>query len=69
MPGPGAAASLGAGLSSPDEPLARLERLVEELRAADDPETAIDLLSRISEAAREAEAVLERARREAGANA
>jgi hypothetical protein len=59
---------------SADESLRRAEELLEKLEAArarlestDDPEAAIEVLSELSELAREVEAELTRAKREADA--
>jgi hypothetical protein len=47
--------------------LERLEKTRERLESTDDPEAAIDILGELSEIAKEVEAELEQARREAGA--
>jgi exonuclease VII small subunit len=62
---------------SSEDSLSRAEELLERLEAAraeleqvaerDDPEAAIDILQRLAELAKEIEAELQRARREAGA--
>ena len=58
---------------SSEEALARAEQLLERLEAArarlestEDPEAAIDVLNELAELAKEVEAELQRARREAG---
>ena len=59
-----------------EESLARAESLLErldatraKLEATDDPEQAIDLLAELSELAKEVQAEIERAKREADAHA
>ena len=47
--------------------LERLEKTRERLESTDDPEAAIDILGELSEIAKDVEAELEQARREAGA--
>jgi hypothetical protein len=63
-------------MSSSDDPLERAEQLLERLEAerarleqATDPEVVIDVLGQLAELAREIEAELNRAQREAGAGA
>jgi len=53
-------------LKRAEELLARLEQTRERLEAADDPDAAIDILAELSEIAKQVEAELEQARREAG---
>jgi hypothetical protein len=53
-------------LGRAEELLGRLEQTRERLETADDPEAAIDILAELAEIARQVEAELERARREAG---
>ena len=53
-------------LKRAEELLARLEQTRERLEAADDPEAAIDILAELSEIAKQVEAQLEQARRDAG---
>jgi hypothetical protein len=59
----GAEDSLGRA----EELLDRLEQTRARLESIDDPEAAIDILGELAELARQVEAELERARREAGA--
>lgn len=49
--------------------LARLEATRARLEATDDPEQAIEILAELSELAKQVEAELQRARRQAGAGA
>lgn len=49
--------------------LARLEATRVRLEATDDPEQAIEILAELSELAKQVEAELQRARRQAGAGA
>ena len=49
--------------------LARLEAARARLEQTDDPEQAVEVLGELSELAREVEAALQRARRQAGAGA
>ena len=53
-------------LKRAEELLGRLEQTRERLEAADDPDAAIDILAELSEIAKQVEAELEQARREAG---
>jgi len=53
-------------LKRAEELLARLEQTRERLEAADDPDAAIDILAELAEIAKQVEAELEQARREAG---
>ena len=53
-------------LKRAEELLARLEQTRERLEAADDPDAAIDILAELSEIAKQVEAELEQARRDAG---
>ena len=53
-------------LKRAEELLARPEQTRERLEAADDPDAAIDILAELSEIAKQVEAELEQARREAG---
>lgn len=53
-------------LKRAEELLARLEQTRERLEAADDPDAAIDILAELSEIAKQVEAQLEQARRDAG---
>jgi hypothetical protein len=53
-------------LKRAEELLGRLEQTRERLEAADDPEAAIDILAELAEIAKQVEAELEDARREAG---
>ena len=53
-------------LKRAEELLGRLEQTRERLEAADDPEAAIDILAELAEIAKQVEAALEDARREAG---
>jgi len=53
-------------LKRAEELLARLDQTRERLEAADDPDAAIDILAELSEIAKQVEAELEQARREAG---
>jgi exonuclease VII small subunit len=59
----GAEDSLGRA----EELLDRLEQTRARLESVEDPEAAIDILGELAELARQVEAELERARREAGA--
>ena len=52
-------------LKRAEELLGRLEQTRERLEAADDPEAAIDILAELAEIAKQVEAALEDARREA----
>jgi hypothetical protein len=54
-------------LGRAEELLGRLEQTRERLESTEDPEAAIDILTELAEIARQVEAELERARREAGA--
>jgi len=54
-------------LGRAEELLGRLEQTRERLAATQDAEAAIDLLGELAEIAKQVEAELERARREAGA--
>ena len=53
-------------LKRAEELLGRLEQTRERLEAADDPDAAIDILAELAEIAKQVEAALEQARREAG---
>jgi hypothetical protein len=53
-------------LGRAEELLGRLERTRERLEATQDAEAAIDILGELAEIAKQVEAELERARREAG---
>jgi hypothetical protein len=53
-------------LGRAEELLGRLEQARGRLEAIEDPEAAIDILGELAELARQVEAELERARREAG---
>jgi exonuclease VII small subunit len=53
-------------LKRAEELLARLEQTRERLETADDPDAAIDILAELSEIAKQVEAELEQARRDAG---
>jgi hypothetical protein len=53
-------------LKRAEELLARLEQTRERLEAADDPDAAIDILAELAEIAKQVEAELEQARRDAG---
>jgi hypothetical protein len=53
-------------LKRAEELLGRLEQTRERLEAADDPEAAIDILAELAEIAKQVEAELEQARRDAG---
>jgi exonuclease VII small subunit len=53
-------------LKRAEELLARLEKTRERLEAADDPDAAIDILAELAEIAKQVEAELEDARRQAG---
>lgn len=53
-------------LGRAEELLGRLEQTRERLEATQDAEAAIDILSELAEIAKQVEAELERARREAG---
>lgn len=50
-----------------EELVGRVESLREQLETTDDPERAIEILGEVSQLAKEAEAELQRARREADA--
>jgi exonuclease VII small subunit len=50
-----------------EELVGRVESLREQLEGTDDPERAIEILGEVSQLAKEAEAELQRARREADA--
>ena len=52
-----------------EELLGRLEQTRARLEATDDPEQAIEVLAELSELAKQVEAELQQARREAGAGA
>ncbi|MEK6273894.1 MAG: hypothetical protein AABM30_00990 [Actinomycetota bacterium] len=54
-------------LTRAEELLGRLDRTRERLEGTEDPEAAIDILGELAEIAKQVEAELERARREAGA--
>lgn len=54
-------------LQRAEELLARLEAARARLEATDDPEQAIEILAELSELAKQVEAELQRARRQAGA--
>jgi hypothetical protein len=54
-------------LKRAEELLAKLEQARERLEGTEDPEAAIEVLSELAEIAKEVEAELVRARREAGA--
>jgi hypothetical protein len=54
-------------LKRAEELLAKLEQARARLEATEDPEAAIDVLSELAEIAKQVEAELARARREAGA--
>jgi hypothetical protein len=54
-------------LGRAEELLGRLEQARGRLETIEDPEAAIDILGELAELARQVEAELERARREAGA--
>ena len=56
-------------LQRAEELLARLEAARGRLEATDDPEQAIEILGELSELAKQVEAELQRARRQAGAGA
>ena len=53
-------------LTRAEELLGRLERTRERLEETKDPESAIDILGELAEIAKQVEAELERARRQAG---
>ena len=53
-------------LKRAEELLTRLEQTRERLEAADDPDAAIDILAELAEIAKQVEAQLEQARRDAG---
>jgi hypothetical protein len=53
-------------LKRAEELLDRLEKTRERLEATDDPEAAIDILGELAEIAKQVEAELEQARRDAG---
>jgi hypothetical protein len=53
-------------LKRAEELLGRLEQTRERLEAADDPDAAIDILGELAEIAKQVEAQLEQARRDAG---
>jgi exonuclease VII small subunit len=56
-------------LARAEELLERLESARARLEATDDPEQAIEILAELSELAKQVEAELQRARRQAGAGA
>jgi hypothetical protein len=56
-------------LQNAEELLARLEGARARLEETDDPERAIEILQELSEIAKQVEAALQRARRQAGAGA
>lgn len=56
-------------LQRAEELLGRLEAARARLEATDDPEQAIEILAELSEIAKQVEAELQRARRQAGAGA
>ena len=56
-------------LQRAEELLGRLEAARVRLEATDDPEQAIEILAELSEIAKQVEAELQRARRQAGAGA
>jgi exonuclease VII small subunit len=56
-------------LATAEQLLARLETARERLEETDDPEQAIEILAELSELAKQVEAALQRARRQAGAGA
>ena len=53
-------------LKRAEDLLGRLEQTRERLEAADDPDAAIDILAELAEIAKQVEAELEQARRDAG---
>jgi len=53
-------------LKRAEELLVRLEQTRERLEAANDPDAAIDILAELAEIAKQVEAELEQARRDAG---
>jgi hypothetical protein len=53
-------------LKRAEELLTRLEKTRERLEATEDPEAAIDVLAELAEIAKQVEAELEQARRDAG---
>ena len=53
-------------LKRAEELLGRLEQTRERLEAADDPDAAIDILAELGEIAKQVEAALDQARRDAG---
>jgi hypothetical protein len=53
-------------LKRAEELLERLEKTRERLEATDDPEAAIDILGELADIAKQVEAELEQARRDAG---
>jgi len=61
--------SAGDALQRAEELLARLEAARERLEQTDDPEQAIEVLGELSELAKQVEAELQTARRQAGAGA
>lgn len=56
-------------LATAERLLARLETARERLEETEDPEQAIEILGELSELAKQVEAALQRARRQAGAGA
>jgi N utilization substance protein B len=60
------AVTLAKRYSSDEALLTRLEQTRERLEAADDPDAAIDILAELAEIAKQVEAELEQARRDAG---
>jgi hypothetical protein len=56
-------------LARAEELLGRLEATRARLEATDDPEQAVEVLAELSELAKQVEAELQRARRQAGAGA
>jgi hypothetical protein len=56
-------------LQKAEELLGRLEAARARLEATDDPEQAVEILGELSEIAKQVEAELQRARRQAGAGA
>ncbi len=55
-----------SALGRAEELLDRLERTRASLESTEDPEAAVDILAELADIARQVEAELERARREAG---
>ena len=64
--GAGGVSSAEESLKRAEELLGRLEQTRERLEAADDPDAAIDILAELAEIAKQVEAALEQARRDAG---